>query len=218
MGEGAGCLILESLDHAVQRKANIYGEILGVASTSDANHITNPATEGDGANRFSKLICHYISCFNFLVLTSRCMTKALKNANLQPNDVTYINTHATSTPVGDQAEINAIKRVFPNQLIDKNIYISSFKGSLGHLLGAAGAVETILTVLTAHHKVAIPTKNLHHIDSKLEMEATPFLKILRDADRVSFADSSNGSRFISLKNSFGFGGTNASVCLSDKIS
>jgi 3-oxoacyl-[acyl-carrier-protein] synthase II len=97
MGEGAGCLVLESLDHALDRKAKIYGEILGVASTSDAKHITNPSTEGDGAYRFYIIL---LKCFlqqKCLIENYRCMTSAMKNAKLLPTQVTYINTHATST-------------------------------------------------------------------------------------------------------------------------
>jgi 3-oxoacyl-[acyl-carrier-protein] synthase II len=146
------------------------------------------------------------------------MKNALRNARIQPSDLAYINTHATSTQVGDLAEINAIKRIFQDHNRNAaDIYVSSFKGQLGHLLGAAGAVETILTLLSTWHKTAIATKNLHQIDAQLEMEQSPFLKILKDGDNRIFTQLPTNNRLVALKNSFGFGGTNASICLSNFV-
>jgi 3-oxoacyl-[acyl-carrier-protein] synthase II len=187
MSEGAGCLILEDLDHVIKRGAesSIYAEILGVGSTADANHITNPNSDGDGAYR--------------------CMADALKNSNIEPNSVNFINAHATSTPTGDLAEIKAIKKLFGQN--SNKIYISSFKGSLGHLLGAAGAAEIILTILSLKNRMIAPSANLDEIDPAFEL--TPNLEIV-SKDKVILGQS---SRIIALKNSFGFGGTNASICI-----
>lgn len=147
MSEGAGCMVLESLDHAKARNAKIYGEILGGAMNADANHITSPS--GDGAYR--------------------CMKLALKNSNLTSNDISYINCHATSTPAGDMAEFNAVKKIFENS--SKQVCLSSFKGQLGHLLGAAGAVETVLTLLVCNKRLIPPSVNIQQLEPSI-MEQT----------------------------------------------
>jgi 3-oxoacyl-[acyl-carrier-protein] synthase II len=128
--------------------------------------------------------------------------------------INYINAHATSTPAGDIAEIIAIKRLF-NQVdlnqIENEIYISSLKGSLGHLLGAAGAVETIFTILSCKEKTMGPSINIETLDSNLKLDEVPFLKILQKTKTLN--NSNNKNKFVALKNSFGFGGTNVSICI-----
>ena len=139
------------------------------------------------------------------------MLNALKNSNIDPAAVNYINSHATSTPAGDMAEINAIKRLFKNN--SNKLYISSFKGSLGHLLGAAGAAETILTILSCKNKTLAPSANIDEIDPAFEMEKTPNLLII-SKEKVNFDQK---IKFIALKNSFGFGGTNGSLCIGNYV-
>lgn len=191
MSEGSGCLVLESLENAQKRNCqNIYAEILGVASTADANHITNPSPDGNGP--------------------FRCMSLALKNAGLSASNVNYINAHATSTPAGDLAEINAIKRLFANcEQKPREVFVSSIKGSIGHLLGAAGAVETIFTILACKHKTLPPSINIEHLDPALDLNNS-FIQIVKNEKRTLSSD-----KLIALKNSFGFGGTNASICLTN---
>ncbi|CAF0908398.1 unnamed protein product [Brachionus calyciflorus] len=188
MSEGAGVLILESLEHAEKRNAKIYAEIFGSGLNADANHITNPSPNGDGA--------------------FRCMSLAIQDSKIRPEDLNYINCHATSTPAGDLAEITAIKRLFKEKYLSHDVYISSMKGALGHLLGAAGAAETILTVLACKNKVLPFNLNLETIDSKLDINEIPQLKIIQK-EPIEL----NANKIIALKNSFGFGGTNASLCL-----
>ncbi len=174
MGEGAGVMVLEELSHAKRRGAQIYGEIVGYGLSGDANHITMPAADGDGAYR--------------------CMKMALAKAGISPEEVGYINAHGTSTPLGDTAELRAVERLFPNL----PVMMSSTKSSMGHLLGASGSVEAILSLLSLKTGDIPPTLNLH------EPEET-FL------DLVALS-----SRYVSnltyvLTNSFGFGGTNSSI-------
>ena len=185
MSEGSACLILESLDHALARDKNvkIYGEILGGALNADANHITNPS--GDGAYR--------------------CMKIAMENSKVSYDDVRYINCHATSTPAGDLAEFRAIKKVFVNQ--KEKIFLSSLKGQLGHSLGAAGAVETALTLMACKEKIIPPSINIQKLEPEFETDST--LKIVQNKP-LEF----HKEKLIALKNSFGFGGTNVSLCLS----
>lgn len=138
------------------------------------------------------------------------MNSAMMNSNITPDQVSYINTHATSTPAGDQAEITAIKRLF-GKAQSHPIYISSLKGSLGHLLGAAGAVESILTIKAIQERTIPASVNIENLDPNLKMEETPLLEIVANKNR-DFEKSSNP--IIALKNSFGFGGANVSLCFS----
>uniref|UniRef100_A0A291LM97 3-oxoacyl-[acyl-carrier-protein] synthase n=1 Tax=Brachionus koreanus TaxID=1199090 RepID=A0A291LM97_9BILA len=188
MSEGAGCLILENLEHAKMRKAKIYAEILGSGLNADANHITNPSPNGNGA--------------------FKCMTQALEDSKVKPEDINYINCHATSTPAGDIAEISAIKRIFEAKNLNHQVYISSMKGSLGHLLGAAGAVEVILTVLACKNKILPINLNLDNVDPVMQMDQMPQLKLIQNKNIYL-----SNKKIIALKNSFGFGGTNSSICL-----
>ncbi len=184
MSEGAGCIVMESLENALKRKnVTIYGEILGGAINADANHITNPS--GDGAYR--------------------CMKLALKNSDLTTNQINYINCHATSTPAGDIMEYNAIKRLFTG---NNRVFFSSLKGQLGHLLGAAGSVETIFTVLACKKRLALPSINIKELDGNIHKDSDSLKIVLNDCISMDVR------RMVALKNSFGFGGTNVSLCLS----
>ena len=174
MAEGAGALILETLEHARRRGARIYAEIIGYGSTADAHHITQPAPGGEGG--------------------ARAMEAALADAGIDPTDVDYINAHGTSTPQGDVAETLAIKRVFGDHAY--RLAVSSTKSMTGHLLGAAGAVEAILTVLALRDGVLPPTINLDDPDPECDLDYVPHRARPR-AIRVA------------LSNSFGFGGQNA---------
>ena len=176
MGEGAGIVVLEELEHAKKRGAKIYAEIIGYGMSGDAHHITAPAADGDGAYR--------------------CMLSALKRAQLNPEDIDYINAHGTSTPLGDEIELNAVKRAFGPAA--KDLFMSSTKSAVGHLLGAAGAVEAIYSILAIRDGVAPPTLNLDNPSEGCDLELvahTPKERKIRAA----------------LSNSFGFGGTNASL-------
>ena len=176
MGEGAGVLVLEDLEHAKKRGARIYGEIKGYGMSGDAHHITAPVEDGGGAYR--------------------AMRAALKSAQLNPEDIGYINAHGTSTPLGDAVEMNAVKRLF-GSAIDK-VAMSSTKSSIGHLLGAAGGVEAVFCILALKNGVLPPTLNLDHPSDDCRMDLIPHHAKER---RIQYA----------LSNSFGFGGTNASL-------
>lgn len=158
MGEGAGTMILEELEHAKARGAKIYGEILGAAATADAYHITAPAPGGEGA--------------------ARSMRMALQDARISPGEVQYINAHGTSTPQNDAAETEAIKRVFKDRAAQINI--SSTKSMIGHLLGASGAVELIATLLTVRENVIHPTINYRTVDPQCDLNYTPNEPVRRE--------------------------------------
>jgi 3-oxoacyl-[acyl-carrier-protein] synthase II len=177
-GEGAGILVLESLEHARRRDARIYGEIVGYGMTGDAHHMTAPDPEGDGA--------------------ARAMVGALKDAGLSPSDVGYINAHGTSTPYNDKFETIAIKRVFGEHA--RKLAVSSTKSMTGHLLGAAGGIEAIATVLALHHGVLPPTINYETPDPDCDLDYVPNQARKQDVETA-------------LSNAFGFGGTNATLAL-----
>jgi len=177
MGEGAGTLVLEELEHAKQRGAPIYGEVLGYGMSGDAYHITAPAEDGNGAYR--------------------AMANALRSAKIGAGDIDYVNAHGTSTPRGDEIELDAVKRLFGDAMADTAM--SSTKSAIGHLLGAAGAVESIFSVLAMNRGVVPPTLNLEAPSPSC-----------RDVDLVPNTAQERAVRY-SLCNSFGFGGTNASV-------
>jgi 3-oxoacyl-[acyl-carrier-protein] synthase II len=176
MGEGAGALVLEELEHAKARGVKIYAEIIGYGLSGDAYHITAPAPDGDGA--------------------FRCMQMAIKRAGIMPKDIGYINAHGTSTPLGDEIELGAVQRLVGNSGGD--ISMSSTKSCIGHLLGAAGAVEAIFSILAIRDGVAPPTINLDNPSVETAIDLVPNKARRRDID-------------IALSNSFGFGGTNASL-------
>lgn len=177
MGEGAGALVLETLEHAQARGAKIYAELVGGAVTSDAHHITAPDPEGTGA--------------------ARAVLAALAQAGAKPEDVAHINAHATSTPVGDIAEYTALLRVFGDHL--GKIAVSATKSSTGHLLGGAGAIEAIFTVLALHERKAPPTINLTEQDPEIPLDVVTLPRELPDGP------------VLAISNSFGFGGHNAVV-------
>ena len=180
MGEGAGVVVLEEYEHAKKRGANIFAEIVGYGLSGDAHHITAPADDGDGA--------------------FRSMKNALKRAQLNPSDIDYINAHGTSTPLGDMIELGAVSRLFGQHLED--IAMSSTKSSIGHLLGAAGSVEAIFSILAMNNGIAPPTLNLDSpSDGCQNINLVPHVAQERTITSV-------------LSNSFGFGGTNASLVFS----
>jgi 3-oxoacyl-[acyl-carrier-protein] synthase II len=176
VGEGAGILILESLEHAQKRGAKILAEIVGYGMSGDAYHITQPAENGDGAYRV--------------------MRAALKDAQLQPEQVGYVNAHGTSTPIGDVIETRALKRVFGEHA--KSVPVSSTKSMTGHLLGGAGGLEAGISVLALRDQILPPTINLEQPDPECDLDYVP--NVARKVD-VEYA----------LSNSFGFGGTNAAL-------
>jgi 3-oxoacyl-[acyl-carrier-protein] synthase II len=178
MGEGAGILILEELEHALNRGATIYAEIVGYGATGDAYHLTAPAPDGEGAQR--------------------AMKRALKDAGLEPKDIQYINAHGTSTPANDFNETRAIKAVFGDAA--KSVNVSSTKGATGHMLGAAGAVEAVISTMVVGHGVIPPTINYEHPDPELDLNYTPNVCVDREVDAV-------------LSNSFGFGGHNTTLAI-----
>jgi 3-oxoacyl-[acyl-carrier-protein] synthase II len=178
MGEGAGVVVLESLEHALQRGARIHGEIIGYGLTADAYHMTSPPENGEGAQR--------------------CMRMALAKAGITPEQVDYVNAHGTSTPVGDLCEVRALKAVFGDHA--KRLSISSTKSMTGHLLGAAGAVESIACTLAINNGIIPPTINLDDPEDECDLDFTPHTARER---KISIA----------LNNSFGFGGHNASLVL-----
>ena len=177
MGEGAGCVVLEEYEHAKRRGAKIYAEIVGYGLTGDAFHVTAPAEDGSGGYR--------------------SMEMALKRAGMTPADIDYVNAHGTSTPLGDEIELGAVRRLFGNEIA--NISMSSTKSAIGHLLGAAGAVEAIFSILAIQDQIVPPTLNLDNpSEGCLGVDLVPHVAKER---KVRAA----------LSNSFGFGGTNASV-------
>jgi 3-oxoacyl-[acyl-carrier-protein] synthase II len=177
MGEGAGIVVLEELEHAKARGAKIYAEVVGYGMSGDAYHMTAPSETGDGA--------------------FRAMRNAFKRAGISPADVGYVNAHGTSTPLGDEIEVGAVKRLFGSAA--DTVSMSSTKSAIGHLLGAAGAVESIFSILAMRDSVAPPTLNLHNpSESCLGVDLVP----LTPRERPIKA---------ALSNSFGFGGTNASL-------
>ena len=176
MGEGAGVVVLEDYDHAKRRGAKVYAELIGYGLSGDAYHITAPCPEGDGA--------------------LRSMRAALRRANVTPSEIDYINAHGTSTPLGDEIELGAVHRLVGNAA--GRMSMSSTKSSVGHLLGAAGAVEAIFSVLAIRDRIAPPTINLEHPSVETSIDLVPLEPRQRDIDVV-------------LSNSFGFGGTNASL-------
>jgi 3-oxoacyl-[acyl-carrier-protein] synthase II len=176
MGDGAGAMLLEEYEHAKARGAKIYAEIVGFGMSGDAFHVTAPPEDGEGARK--------------------AMSKALADASLNPEQVQYVNAHATSTELGDRAETLAIRRAF-GAAADK-LAVSSTKSMTGHLLGAAGVVEAIFTVLALRDQVAPPTINLHHVGEGCDLDYVPNI-------------ARNMSLEYTLSNSFGFGGTNGSL-------
>jgi len=178
MGEGAGVVVLEELQHAKARGATIYGEIIGYGLSGDAYHITAPAEDGDGAYR--------------------CMAAAIKRAGIEAADIDYVNAHGTSTPMGDEIELGAVERLFGNAA--GKLSMSSTKSAVGHLLGAAGAVEAIYATLAIRDNVAPPTLNLDNPAVETAIDLVPHKARPREINTV-------------LSNSFGFGGTNASLII-----
>jgi 3-oxoacyl-[acyl-carrier-protein] synthase II len=179
MGEGAGAVVLEALEHAQARGAKIYAELTGYGLSGDAYHITAPSPDGDGA--------------------FRCMTMAVKRAGISPGDIDYINAHGTSTPMGDEIELGAVQRLIGNDAA--HVSMSSTKSCIGHLLGAAGAVEAIISILAMRDGIAPPTINLDNPSVETPIDLVPHVARKREINTV-------------LSNSFGFGGTNASLIFS----
>ncbi len=176
MGEGAGVLVLEEYDHAKARAAKMYAEVIGYGLSGDAYHITSPPPDGDGG--------------------FRSMRAAMKRAGVSASDIDYINAHGTSTQVGDEIELGAVERLLGN--VASKVSMSSTKSSTGHLLGAAGAIEAIFSILAIRDNIAPPTINLDHPSVETAIDLVPLTPRKREID-------------IALSNSFGFGGTNASV-------
>jgi 3-oxoacyl-[acyl-carrier-protein] synthase II len=178
MGEGSGVMVLEELEHARRRGARIYAEITGYGMSGDAHHITAPADDGNGGYR--------------------SMQMALKRAGLMPGDIDYVNAHGTSTPLGDEIELRAVERLFGNAA--ERVSMSSTKSSIGHLLGAAGAVEAIFSVLALRDQICPPTLNLDNPSVETKIDLVPHKAKKREIRAA-------------LSNSFGFGGTNATLIL-----
>ena len=178
MGEGAGIVVLETLEHAKARGAKIYAEVIGYGMSGDAYHITAPAEGGDGAYR--------------------CMKTALERAGIAASEIDYVNAHGTSTPMGDEIELGAVERLFGNSA--GKLAMSSTKSAIGHLLGAAGAVEAVFSVLAIRDNIAPPTLNLDNPSVETAIDLVPHQPKTREINTA-------------LSNSFGFGGTNASLVL-----
>lgn len=176
MGEGSGILILEELEHALKRGAKIYAELVGYGMTSDAYHITAPAPEGEGG--------------------ARCMKMALNDAGISPEQIDYINAHGTATKQGDELETQAIKTIFGEHAY--KLCVSSTKSMTGHLLGAAGGIEAIFTILSIYEDIVPPTINLDNPDPECDLDYVPYNAKKKE---IKYA----------MTNSFGFGGTNASL-------
>jgi 3-oxoacyl-[acyl-carrier-protein] synthase II len=176
MGEGAGILILEELEHAQKRGARIYAEVIGYGMSGDAHHMTDPDPEG----------------------AARCMSRAIRDAGLEPSAIDYINAHGTSTPIGDKSETTAIKKALGDHAYQ--VAVSSTKSMTGHLLGAAGGVEAVITGLTLQKGKIAPTINLDNQDPECDLDYVP--NVAREADIR-----------IAMSNSFGFGGHNATIIL-----
>lgn len=176
LGEGAGVLVLEELEHAKRRGATIYAELAGFGMSADAHHMTAPCDDGEGA--------------------ARCMNIALKNAEINPTEVNYVNAHGTSTPLGDVAETIAVKRCFGDHA--NKLVVNSTKSMTGHLLGAAGGIEAIFSTLAIHHQIAPPTINIFEQDPQCDLDYVP--NTARDM-KIDVA----------VSNSFGFGGTNGTL-------
>ena len=176
MGEGGGALVLEEYEHAKARGAKIYAEYKGYGLSGDAHHITSPPPDGNGG--------------------FRAMTMALRDAKMQPSDIQYVNAHGTSTPVGDEIELGAVERLFGDHA--KNLTMSATKSATGHLLGAAGAIEAIFSILAMRDQIVPPTLNLDNpsVESAIDLVPHTAKKLKVEA---------------ALSNSFGFGGTNASI-------
>ena len=174
IGEGAGVVVLEDYGHAKKRDAKIYAELIGYGLSGDAYHITAPAEDGDGA--------------------LRCMNSAVKGAGISPSEIDYINAHGTSTPLGDEIELHAVHRLLGNAA--GRVCMSSTKSSIGHLLGAAGAVEAIFSILAMRDRVVPPTINLDNPSVETPIDLVPHRSKEREVE-------------VALSNSFGFGGTNA---------
>ncbi|WP_019638122.1 beta-ketoacyl-ACP synthase II [Paenibacillus fonticola] len=176
MGEGAGILVLESLEHAQKRGAKIYAEVIGYGLSADAHHMTDPDPNG----------------------ARRCMEMAIRDADIQPNQIDYINAHGTSTPVGDRSETKAIKEALGEHA--RKVAVSSTKSMTGHLLGAAGGVEAVICGLTIQNSMIAPTINLENQDPECDLDYVP--NQARQADVT-----------VAMSNSFGFGGHNATIIL-----
>jgi 3-oxoacyl-[acyl-carrier-protein] synthase II len=176
LGEGAGVMVLEEYEHAKARGAKIYAEVGGYGMSGDAYHMTAPVEDGDGARR--------------------CMLAAMKNAGINADQVQYLNAHGTSTPLGDLAETIGIKRAFGDHA--KNIVVNSTKSMTGHLLGGAGGLESVFTVLAVHHQISPPTINIFNQDPECDLD------YCANTAREMKID-------VALKNSFGFGGTNGTL-------
>ena len=181
LGDGAGVMVLEEYEHAKKRSANIYAELSGYGMSSDAYHITLPSEGGEGA--------------------ARCITNAINNAGIIPDEVNYINAHGTSTPAGDIAETDAAKLVFGSH--SNNIVMSSTKSMTGHLLGAAGGIEAIFSTLSIKDQVAPPTINIFNQDPQCDLDYAA-----NEAREMKINHA--------ISNSFGFGGTNGSIVISKK--